>query len=265
MTCVIVGPPEEAEKLGLPDTAAVVAPEAFQTAVGQMTRAVIIAPRLLTDRDILQAAQVPLAIVPTNPTDVVHLEMHIRNGRLCLTPCDAILVDDRLASRFFAPWIDLVPLAATGLADFITHEAPTPIHPVPAGFETLPKAALSEIAAQMRVLKLAQYDSVIGSSTACRSLIGTAGNLANAVLAEIEALPRNTVLAEADAVADQLAPHADCRVLICPAIIDDENPVEKVNLTVTTATQVPINLVQLVSGTRLPRGRLLTYLIYAIG
>ena len=231
-----------------------------------MTRAVVIGPRLLNDRDIKIADQVPVAIVLTNATDVVHTEMHLRAGRLHLTPSDAIVIDDRLAdSRFFAPWIDLLPLRPDGLSEFMARDTTTSIHPVPGGFETLPKSALSNLAVEMRKLKLAQYDCVIGGSPTCRSLTGVICNLASFALAEIEALPPDIICVEPQAVDEQLAAHPECRMLICPVIIDDATPVEMVNLAITTAVRLPVNLVQVVSGHRLPHSRVLTCLIYVIG
>lgn len=265
MTCIIVGRPEEAGKFGRLDPAEIVSPEAFQQASGYMTRLIVIGPRLLSDRDIALADQVPAAFVLTNPTDVMHLEMHLRSGRLHLTPCDAVVVDDRLAHRAFAPWIDLLSLPADGLETFAAQQGPAPFHLVPDGFEVLTKPALSDLAAQMRRLQLTQYDCVVGSSPACRSLIGTLGNLANIALAEIESLPPDVICAEPGAVAEQLAGHPGCRLLICPVIVDADTPVEQANLAVTTATPAPANLVHAAVGQRLPQGRILASLIYAIG
>lgn len=265
MSCFLVGPPGETESLGLAAETAV-PPGQFQQALRHMTRAVVIGPRLLQDRDISLAAQVPLALVLTNPTDVVHTEMHARDGRLALTPCDAIVLGPALADRpFFAPWTDLLALRPEALPEFMNRATTAPLHPVPAGFETLPKPVLNALAEQMRRLKLTQYDPVVGSSAACRSLIGMLCNPGNSVLAESEGLPPDLICAEPEAAAGLLAAHPGCRMLICPAIVDAARPVEMINLTVTTAADLPVNLVRVVSGPRLANSRFLTCLIYVIG
>lgn len=266
MSCVVVGPSEEAGRLGLPGDMPVVPPEQFQDMLRHMTRVVVVGPRLLNDRDMRMVNQVPAALVLTNPTDVVHIEMHIRAGRLHLTPSDVIVIRGPLLEhRFFAPWIDLLRLEQEGLSEFVARTTTEAWHPVPAGFETIPKLILSGLAAEMRNLRLAQYSCVVGSSAGCRSLTGVLCDLSNLVLAEIEGLPPDVICAEPAVVADQLAAQPEARMLICPVIVDKDNPVEVVHLTVTTAAGAPVNLVQAVPGPRPADGRLLTGLVYAVG
>lgn len=266
MSCVIVGPSGEAKKLGLPDSTEIITPEAFTGATRYMTRVVVIGPRLLNDKDFELINRVPAVLVLTNATDILHVEMHIRAGRLHLTSHDALmLVDMPGPAAFTAPWIDPLLLTSTDLAGFISQDTAQPLHPVPVGFEDLPKAAMTQLATQMRKLSLVQFDPVLGTSPACRSLTGIVCNMANTMMAEVEALPPDLICTEPDAAEAQLAAHPGCRVLICPVIIRADLPVEAINCTITTAAQVSVNLMRVVPGPRLPQGRMLACLIYEIG
>lgn len=266
MSCVIVGSSEQAKQFGLPDSAEITPPEGFTGATRYMTRVVVIGPRLLNDKDFELINRVPAVLVLTNATDILHVEMHIRAGRLQLTAHDALVLADMPGpAPFTAPWINALVLPSTDLAGFVSQETPQPLHPVPAGFEDLPKGAMTQLATQMRKLSLVQFDPVLGSSPACRSLTGVVCNMANTMMAEAEALPPDVICTEPEEAEAQLAAHPGCRVLICPVIIRADLPVEAINCTITTAAEVSVHLMRVVPGPRLPQGRILACLVYEIG
>lgn len=265
MSCVIAGSDETAKDLGLePDQ--VHAPGDFARALRFATRLVVIGPRLLDDVDFAAINRLPTIFVLSTPEDMVHMTMHLRDARLILSPCDAVVLMPGLERwRFSMPWLSIYERPAEQLAKFARTTPRRALQTMPKALSDLPKDVLTKFGQKMLGTRLFSYSPVVAASKAVIPLNACLTNPTHTLLAHIEGLPADVICAEPEALPAMVRKHPQARTLMLPVVIGADTTIETVNHKVTTAVARPVNLVQAVWGDRLTDSRALVGLVYWVG
>lgn len=264
MTCIFLGS-DTAQMDRLDDSLNWQPHTALQSLLRAATRLVVAEPRMLSDRDVLALNQLPTVFVLTHPADIVHLEMHVRDRRLSLTPWDRIVVPPSLAAYVYrAPWmLRFAPPEQTDGAWFNTMAttAWAPL-PVPDRFESLAKETIVKLSTELTKQPLLPFTPVVAASDSCSSLVTCCLGETQLALAEYDHLPADVIVAALPELPTMLEQHGDASLLVCPVIIDQATPLEWVHRCIGGLSNRTSHPLRICAVEPLPNQSILTGLIY---
>ncbi|WP_270725916.1 hypothetical protein [Shimia sp. Alg240-R146] len=270
MSCVFIGPDAVVRKLTQPNVSPVdwKDPASFQKSLRFATRLVVAGLRGLSDRDFLAINQLPTVFVLTSGVDLTHLIMHIQHGRLCLTPWDRIVCLGDVDPHFFrAPWIGFFNGGLTLEPSLFAalKETPWGSLPAPAGFDKIAKPTLIKFAIKMRAVNTFPFSPVVAGSKSALGLIDCCFDVTDAVVSGAEMMPPDALIAAPEEIEATLSAHPQATLLVCPAIVNGDIPMELIHRRVALAARRPVNLLNVNAIGTLPDQSVLAGLTYELG
>ncbi|WP_321365611.1 hypothetical protein [uncultured Celeribacter sp.] len=265
MTYAIIGRDDDIKGAGLSFTATG-SPENFVSGIRFSNAAIVVGPRYLQDRDFEILNKVPVIFYVTSGIDLMHLDMHLRSGALCLTPLDSVVLSEGLLThqRRFS-WLPCHLMTTEVLQERLANNtAFLSSSNLPDALRAIPKVAWVSLRAASRGQNYLPYDPVIGCLPGFRSTVFSSFGLAAGLTEDLH-LPVDILLGQSDQIKELSQLYPEAKVVFCLEVLNYENPLELVHQRVKTAFSQPVRMAKTLFGSMLPAQSNLNCLIFEIG